>query len=78
MTATVEKAAAAAGAKAPNAEQELRTKIAALDRKIEAQRKHIDRLQSELSTKKTERAALVKQRIILLQQELPEDAKLDS
>jgi len=58
--------------KAKNAEQELRSKIAGLDRKIEAQRKHIESLTTELGKKKTERAELVRQRIELLRQELPD------
>lgn len=52
-------------------EQELRTQIAALDRKIEAQRKHIAKLERELAEKRNERANLVRQRIDLLQRELP-------
>ena len=56
-----------------NAEQELRSKITQLDRKIEAQRKHIGRLETELTEKRNERAGLVKQRIELLQRELPQE-----
>ena len=52
-------------------EQELRTAIAALDRKITAQAKHIGRLEAELATKRAERAAMVRARIDLLQRELP-------
>ena len=52
-------------------EQMLRNKIAALDRKIEAQRKHIGKLEAELTAKRAERAKLVRQRIDLLQRELP-------
>lgn len=54
-------------------EQELRTQIAALDRKIEAQRKHIAKLERELAEKRTERAHLIRQRIDLLQRELPQE-----
>lgn len=51
-------------------EQSLRSKISALDRKIEAQRKHIERLVAELAQKRAERAELVRQRIALLTAEL--------
>lgn len=52
-------------------EQELRTAISALDRKIASQAKHIGRLEAELTAKRNERNELVKQRIALLQRELP-------
>ena len=68
MTAT----ATTTETKAKNAEQELRTKITGLDRKIEAQRKHIENLTTELGKKKADRAELVRQRIELLRQELPD------
>ena len=56
-------------------EQELRTQIATLDRKIEAQRKHIAKLERELTDKRNERHALVRQRIDLLQRELPTEGE---
>jgi predicted RNase H-like nuclease (RuvC/YqgF family) len=59
--------------KEPTEEQKLRSEISALDRKIEAQRVHINNLQAELSKKQSERNALVKQRIELLQKELPDE-----
>lgn len=52
-------------------EQGLRTKIMLLDRKIEAQHKHISKLELELGVKRAERASLVRQRIALLTAELP-------
>ena len=60
--------------KEPTEEQKLRSEISALDRKIEAQRVHINKLQAELKEKQGERNALVKQRIELLKSELPDDA----
>ena len=60
--------------KEPTEEQKLRSEINALDRKIEAQRVHIQKLQKELEEKQAERNALVKQRIELLKSELPDDA----
>ena len=56
-------------------EQELRTQIAALDRKITSQAKHIGKLEAELTAKRNERAALVRQRIDLLQRELPTEGE---
>lgn len=72
MTASEQKASIELG------EQTLRTKIAAIDRKIEAQRKHIGKLELELGVKRAERASLVRQRIALLTAELPplEDGEL--
>ena len=52
-------------------EQKLRAAIAALDRKIASQAKHIAKLERELTEKRNERANLVRQRIDLLQRELP-------
>jgi septal ring factor EnvC (AmiA/AmiB activator) len=56
--------------KEPTEEQKLRSEISALDRKIEAQRVHTQKLQKELGEKQAERNALVKQRIELLKSEL--------
>ena len=61
-----------------NDEQTLRTRIAALDRKIEAQRRHIGKLEAELTTKRNERNDLVRQRIDLLQRELPTEEATDA
>ena len=70
MTATTKKPREK---KEPTEEQKLRSEISALDRRIEAQRVHINKLQAELKEKQAERNALVKQRIELLQKELPKD-----
>lgn len=62
-----------ATAVATNPEQELRSQISVLDRRIEAKRKHIEKLTTELREQKDERAGLVRQRIDLLKKELPDE-----